>query len=65
MHLQYPNFIFSFARTLEISLIDAEKTWSAFSKNLCDSEREMIENGGSKSGEREAIFYSTWCSLNK
>ena len=64
MNINYPNFIFEFARTLEISLIEAEKIWAAFSKDLSAEEKESIECGGKVLGRCEAIYYSIWINLN-
>ena len=54
------EFIAAFARIANLSPIDADSHWAAFSRQLSDSEREEIESGGVESGEREG---AAWLAL--
>ena len=65
MNIQYPNFLFSFAKVLKINLVEAQKIWSSFTINLHKCDKELIESGGAESGRKEAIYYSTYINLSK
>ena len=52
------DFISAFAKAAKLDDVnDAVEQWAWFSRQLCDSERQEVEDGGAESGEREGALY--------
>ena len=50
---QFNAFLTAFAAAAHLNDSEAGEQWAGFSRSLSDSERELIENGGTQSGSRE------------
>ena len=65
LNISYADFIFAFAKELNLKLQNAEQVWTSYSKQLSDSARELVEGGGATSGQAQAKEYRVWVEQNK
>jgi len=58
------EFIQAFAEFAEMSLPDAKNAWSDYSRQMSDSDRVQIEQGGRIAGMNEGRAYLEWSMKN-